>query len=337
MLARFASPGPDGTWVAESDIAELKSDEEFQKELKKFDASAVSKYVHLKYAEALAAARAKNYQRGYDVSNALLVLEPRVAESEAVRRLRRHCEAMITQTTLVEARFLHGKAWYVEGEPVELRARMKNVFRSPLTLQYDAGTPAEPGGGLLVTEVSIQMQEMRGAGLVETKPLELRFEAEVPIAPGAQWERTFTIDPAVSIPDAEHIRVVTVNGWTQPVKILAEGTSFIRRVQFEPAKLRIVPRKYAALLERPLESLGKAMATGTAQEVFISSQMLEGADHEKGLRLLVDWMGRADTEVGRIAAAQILTAMSGQTLGTDPGRWAAWIAERDSGKKKGSK
>lgn len=334
MLSRIERGGPVENWVTEADLTELKIDEDFQKELKKVDPAMAGKYVHLKYAEAMAGLRTKNYQRGFDIANALLALEPRCPEADAIRRLRRHCEAMITQTTLIEARFLQSKIWFVEGEPLEISARLKNIFRSPLTLHYDKGTPQDPGGGLLVLEVEIQIQEMRGAGLHERKPSEVRFEEEVPIAPGAQWERKILLDATASVPDSEHIRVITVNGWTQPAKIQAESTSFMRRLQFEPAKIRLLPAKYAKFLERPVESLEKAMEGGTVQEVFICSQILEGADHTRGVELLVRWMGRAELELGRIAAAQILTAMTGQELGTDPKRWFTWLQERDKPKLK---
>jgi hypothetical protein len=321
-------------WVEEGELPDLKGDEEFQKELKKVDKPAVERYVQLKYAEALACARAKNYQRGYDLAHSLLQLEPRCAQADAIRRLRRHCEAMITQTTLIEAKLVQSKLFFVEGEPLEVSARLKNVYRSPVTLIYDQGTPEEPGGGMLLLESEIQIQELRGAGLNERKPWEIRFEKEVPIAPGAQWERRFTVDSATSIPDEEHIKVVTVNAWTQPLKIQAEGVPFTRRLQFEPARLRIVPRKHARFLEKPLEWLERMMEGGTTQEVFICSQLLEGKDRDTGAELLVRWMARAESEVGRIAAAHILTALTGRTLGTDPRRWLAWLQDRDLKDKK---
>jgi hypothetical protein len=334
LLSRLLRAPAPGGWVGEEEVPELPQDEEFQKELKKVDPAAVTRYVRLKYAEAMAGLRSKNYHRGYEIANALLTLEPRGPEADALRRLRRHCEAMITQTTLIEAKFVQPRLWFVAGDPVEISARMKNVYRGELTLEYDAGTAEEPGGGILILEVDIRVKELRGAGLHERKPFDLRFEREIPIAPGAQWERRITLDPSISVPDEEHIREITVNAWTQPVRIRAEGASFTRRLQFEPAVVRIVPKRYAAYLERPLEWLERTMEGGTVQEVFICSQMLEGADREKGLDRLVVWMGKAETELGRIAAGQILTAMTGQTLGTDPVRWMRWLQERDAAKKK---
>ena len=55
---------------------------------------------------------------------------------------------MITQTSLIEAKILQPKAWYVEGEPIELTARMKNIYKAMINLTWDKGTVADPGGGL---------------------------------------------------------------------------------------------------------------------------------------------------------------------------------------------
>jgi hypothetical protein len=299
-------------WVTEQDLQELKTDEKDP-----------AKYLHVKYGEALAHARRKNYQRGLDMANAILILDPKCADADVVKRLRRHCQTMITQTTLIEAKLFQPKIWYASDEPIELSARMKNIYRNAFTLSFDKGH-----GGLLLLEIEGKISEMGGASASETGHQEIRFEEEVPIAPGGQWEKKFTVDFPDSIKDHEQIRVLTVNGWTYPLKIDTDGVNVTRRIQFEPAIVRIIPKKYAIFLENPLEWLGKSMTTGTAHEVFLCSQMIEGEQKSQGAEMLVRWMAKAERPEGRVAAAQILTAMTGQQLGTDPKRWLDWIENK---------
>jgi len=299
-------------WVAEQDLQELKTDEKDP-----------ARYIHVKYGEALAHARRKNYQRGFDMANAILILEPKCADADAVKRLRRHCQTMITQTTLIEAKLFQPKIWYASDEPVELSARMKNIYKNAFTLSFDKGH-----GGLLLLEIEGKILEMGGASVSEMGHQEVRFEEEIPIAPGGQWEKKFTVDFPDAIKDQEQIRVLTVNGWTHPLKIDTDGINVTRRIQFEPAIVRIIPKKYANFLENPLEWLGKSMDTGTAHEVFLCSQILEGEQKAQGGEMLVRWMAKAERPEGRVAAAQILTAMTGQQLGTNPKRWLDWLETR---------
>src|SRR5258708_10983942 len=128
------------------------------------------------------------------MANGLIALDPRSKQLDAFKRLRRHCENMITQTTLIEAKLLQRKVWYVEGETVELAARMKNLYRAAMTLTWEKGTDKEPGGGLLLLDVDVSMKEMGGASMSDQRHQELRFEEEIPIAPGAQWEKKFALD-----------------------------------------------------------------------------------------------------------------------------------------------
>ena len=44
------------------------------------------------------------------------------------------------------------KVWYVDGENVELSARMKNLYKAGMTLHWEKGTEKDPGGGLLLLE-----------------------------------------------------------------------------------------------------------------------------------------------------------------------------------------
>ena len=132
LLRHFdKAPGIADQWVAEKELRDIEADEQYRRESAKLPKDVADKYVYLRYEEALAHVRQKHYQRAFDLANALIAFEPRSTQVDKFKLLRRHCENMITQTTLIEAKVLQPKLWYVEGEPVELSARMKNIYRSP--------------------------------------------------------------------------------------------------------------------------------------------------------------------------------------------------------------
>ena len=315
-------------WVAEKELKDLEADEEFRKAAAKLSKSDGEKYVYIKYQEALAYVRKKHYQRAYDLSNALISFEPASPHIASFRTLRRHCENMITQTSLIEAKLLQPKIWYVEGEPIELTARMKNIYKAKIDLTWDKGTPEHPGGGLVVCDVDVTMKEFNGFSTTDQRHQEIRFEDEVPVAPGAQWEKKFILDASTAIADENQVRVVHVKAWTQPMKIATDGVNITRRLQFEPALVKILPKKYGHFLDAPMASFEKAIAEGTPREIHISSQILEGPDRDRATGMLIQLLAKSNTVVSKTTAANLLTAHTGQSFGVDPKRWENWFSNR---------
>src|SRR4030095_4760405 len=102
--------------------------------------------------------------------------------------------------------------------------------------------------------------------------------------------------------------------------------------------VKIIPKKYAHFLDRPMESFEKAVAEGTPREIHICRQLLEGADRERGTTLLIALLAKSNTMVSKTTAANLLTAHTGQSLGIDPKRWEKWhtmrLAENQDKKQK---
>jgi hypothetical protein len=331
------APAPADSWVAEQELKELQADDQFRKEAEKLPKDVAEKYLYVKYQEALAQVRRKNYQRAFDMVNGLIALDSHSTHLDDFKRLRRHCENMITQTSLVEAKILQPKVWYVEGEDVELSARMKNVYRAAMTLTWEKGTEKEPGGGVLLMNVDVTMSELGGASISDQRHQELRFEEEIPIAPGAQWERKFSLDTSTTISDPKQIKVIKVGGWSQPGKMSTDGVNITRRIQFEPATVKILPKKYERFLDNPLQWLEKMINEGDPQEIYVCTQLLEGADRDKGTEQLIKLLGRSNTLTSKSYAASLLTALTGQNWGIDPHRWENWFNNRPAEKDKKKK
>src|SRR6185436_18452534 len=105
----------------------------------------------------------------------------------------------------------------------------------------------------------------------------------------------------------------------------------------EPATVKIVQKKFARFLENPMEWLDKMIAEGTPQEIYVSSQILEGDDRDRGAEKLIRLLEKSTTTIGRVTASNILTALTGQTLGTDAKRWQNWLQTRTTDKEKKKK
>jgi hypothetical protein len=289
------------------------------KDLPKPDPAGADRYVHAKYAEAVAHQKRGGYQKSFEIAKALETLEPRSPLAEKIRLLRRHCETMITQTTLLEAKLLQEKIAYVAGEPVELTMRLRNLFRSQMTLSF------EKEGGQAVLEIEASLTNVYNAQEIRTGNQVVKCEAEIPIATGAQWERKFVFNADLGFTDQNEVRVLTVNAWMQPLKLEVEGKDVTRRIQFQPAVVRIVPAKYRDFVENPLEWLGKTIDTGRpAQETYVCAQLLDGERKDMGIEVLIRAMERTQNHLYRESIAAILGRVTGEKLGLDPKKWAEW-------------
>ena len=293
------------------------------------DPKGADAYLRVKYREALEYAHRKRYQRGYDLADAIVTLEPKWAEAEKAKKLRRYCDHMILQTTLLEATVVQDRLACVEGQAVELTLRMKNLFRSDLTVRYQKGTPAKPGTGMAILQTEVELKELGGASFSFSSHEEIRFENEIPIAPGATWEKKYFLDTRLNLADEDQVRVISINAWSHPLEIETEGRKMTRRIQFTPGRIMVVPKKYGKLIDNPLESLQEMMDMGTVQEVFVCAQLLGEKDKERGTELLIQWMQKAESARGRDVAASILYHLTGQKLGSNPKKWMAWWINRE--------
>ncbi|MBI2930564.1 MAG: hypothetical protein HYY16_02840 [Planctomycetes bacterium] len=313
---------PGGVWVEEED---LLRQEDLLREAPQVDRPEAEKYVWAKLKEGAAAANAKQYQRGYDIANALLVLEPKSRYIEEIRKLRRHCDNWITQTSLVRSRVIAPAAAGVAPGVHEFSLRMENQFKGTVKIAYDPGSPENPTTPLVFVEIVCRRFEPEGA-LTETQRwMEIEVEHEIPIAMGAQWEKTFAIDVGADFPDdGECIRVYTIGAWTQPMKLDFGKGSTTKRVWFEPATFKVVPKKHDHLLADPLKALENAMASGTGNEVFVAAMLASEEEKPQVVDILVTALEKAERPEGRAALGQFLYRLTGQELGTNPRLWRAY-------------
>jgi len=300
----------------------------------KVDRDLVDKYIRAKYAEAMAFARKNQYDRGLEMAKGLLALEPRSALADKFKQLHRYCEAKITQTTFIEAKVVQEKLAYVTGEPVTLTLRMKNVHKKEMTLKYE-GAEGKAPEGLVVVQLESAIRTLKDEETSTSKHQEYPFEGEIPLASGGQWERKFQLDTVFGLPDDLEVQTVAVNAWTQPSKIDSDGVNITRQLQFEPAIVKLVPKRYSHFLEKPLEWLSKTIETGQpAQETWVCTQLLSGDDRKKGAEVLVKAMEKTDNPDYRPALARMLTELTGERLGSDPKKWTEWLAKQGQEKKK---
>jgi hypothetical protein len=314
------------------DEKELPTPEILKKDLPKIERSESEKYVHARFAEAVANYHAKNYHRAYELANALLVLEPSSRYAEEIRKLRRLSDTMITQESLLKSQVVTSMGAGVVGERLEFRLRMENVFKGPVKVSWGNGAGPEVKGYAVVHIVVEALEPHTMSTTMANRDEVLYFDKQADIAMGGQWELTFGVDTSGDFEkDTETLRRYTIWAWTQPSKIETGYGNQAKRLTFTPARVFVVPKKYEHLVEDPVGSLKKAMELGNTREVFMAAMLAPSDRRDEVAGMLVEAIQKAQP-AGRITIGKLLTFVTDQRLGDDPKAWKEWWEGRSKRK-----
>ncbi|MDP6958129.1 MAG: hypothetical protein QF645_04880 [Planctomycetota bacterium] len=320
-----ARSGPESTrWVEEE---ELPLEEDFKKALPKVPKRQVDQYIFSKYYEAWSHAKSGNFQRAISVADALLLLEPKSRYRQKIGELRRYCDHRLTQETLCKAQIIPSKRIAIRGEKLECLLQIQNRRQKEIQFNFGAG-----GQGFAVINQTVRVPALRGDEHQSNQSHQVRFENEIPIAVEAQWEHTFLVDTGSELNISEDLQVITLQGWMLPQKIKLGAGSMTKRIIFEPAEIMVVSKKYEPDLTDPLAGLRRAIDSGTVNDVFVLSHLLEGEQKEVGIGLLIEQLVTAKTTSGTTFLTQLLTFLTGEKLGSRGEKWVKWWNERKNKK-----
>ena len=317
----------------------LLSHEEFLKRIGKPDGTAPDAYVRARMADIYKLFKEKKYQNAYDMVHALLVLEPKSRYAKELHQFRRTCDNMVTQSSIVRSRILapHSAA---AGSKVDFVLRMENVWKGGIEIHYDK----EVSRPLVMLEIAVERMDPNGSVTRAQRTEEFELERDIPIAMGAQWEKTITLRTDLDFSnDQQYLRLYTVGAWMPVVKIdRGAGAEVQKRIIFEPATVRLVPENQMHLADDPLGKLGKAMDAGTVNEVFLCGMLLTEEQKPAGVDMLVAALEKAyanakkarekgatkeedQLKVGMAVISNILTTITGEKCGIDPVKWRKYV------------
>ncbi len=313
----------------------MLSHEEFLRRIGKPDGTAADAYVRARMADVYKHFKEKQYQRAHDIVHAILVLEPKSRYLAELHRMRKACDNMVTQTSIVRSRIQAPYA-AAAGSKVDFVLRLENVWKGGIDIHYDK----EFARPIVVVEITVERMDPNGSTTKATRTEEFPMDREIPIAMGAYFERTITLDTNLEFSnDQDYIRLYTVGAWMPVVKIdRGPNAEAQKRLYFEPAMVRLVPEKHLHLAEDPLGKLGKAMDAGSVNEVFICAMLLNEEQRTPGVELLVAALEKAHAgakkarekgaaqeeehfKAGMAIVGNILATLTGEKRGADPKLW----------------
>ena len=327
----------------------MLSDEEFLRRIGRADGTAIDTYIRSKMADVRSRFKERQYQKAYDMVQALLVLEPKSRYVAELHQMRKVSDNMITQTSMIHTRVVPPRGATAAGSKIEILLRMENAWKGGITIHYDKEI-AQP---VVIVEITVERLDPNGSVTRANRTEEFPMDREIPIAMGAQWELPITLDTSAEFSDdQDYVRLYTVGAWLPVVKIdRGLGAEAQKRIFFEPVTVKLVPKKHLHLAEDPLGMLGKAMDAGSVNEVFICAMILSDEQRPQGIELLVSAMekaqkgwkkakdsGAAQEEIhfrDAIAiVANILETVTGEKRGMDVPKWRQYADSLRSTSKK---
>jgi hypothetical protein len=313
---------------------QLLSHEEFLRRIGKADGTAPDAYVRTRMADVYKLFKEGQFQKAYDVVHALMVLEPKSRYTPELQKMRRVCDNMVTQTSLVRSQVVAPHAAVV-GSNVEFVLRLTNVWKGGIELHFDKEVLP-----IVVVEITVERMDPNGSVTRANRVQEFTMDRDIPIAMGAQAEKIIELNTGSEFSDdQDYIRMYTVGAWMPVVKIdRGPGAEVQKRILFEPATVRLVPEKHMHLADDPIGKLGKAMDAGSVNEVFICAMLLPEDKKSQGVELLVTALEKAHANfkkaresgsakeedhlrVGMSIIGNILTSLTNEKFGVDPKKW----------------
>lgn len=313
----------------------MLSHEEFLRRIGKSDGTAADTYVRTRMADVYRHFKEGQFQRAYDVVTALMVLEPKSRYAPELQKMRRACDNMVTQTSIVRSQVLAPHAAKA-GSKVDFLLRMTNIWKGGIEIHYDK----EVARPIVVVEITVDRLDPNGSMTRATRVEEFPMDRDIPIALGAQSETTITLDTSRELSDdQDYIRLYSVGAWLPVVKIDRGPQAEVqKRIIFEPVTVRLVPAKHMHLAEDPLRELGKSIDGGTVNEVFICALLLPEEQKSQGVELLVAALEKAHANLKRASEkgstqevdhlkggmsiiGNILATLTGEKRGIDPVQW----------------
>jgi hypothetical protein len=313
----------------------MLSHEEFLRRIGKSDGSAADTYVRSRMADVYKQFKEGQFQRAYDIVTALMVLEPKSRYAPELQKMRRVCDNMVTQTSIVRSQMLAPHA-ATAGSKVDFLLRMTNIWRGGIEIHFDK----EIARPIVIVEITVERLDPNGSMTKATRVEEFPIDRDIPIALGAQWELPITLDTSLEFSDdQDYIRLYSVGAWLPVVKIDRGPQAEVqKRIIFEPVTVRLVPKKHMHLAEDPLGKLGKAMDAGSVNEVFICALLLPEEQKAQGVELLVAALEKAHANLkkarekgatqeeehlkgGMSIIGNILATLTGEKRGVDPVLW----------------
>jgi hypothetical protein len=312
----------------------MMSHEEFLRRIGKPDGTAADSYVRARMADVYRHFKDKDYQRAYDLVHALMVLEPKSRYTPELQKMRRTCDNMVTQSSMVRSLIVAPHAATASSK-VDFVLRMENMWKGGIDIKFDK--EARP---IVVVEITVERMDPNGSVTRAQRVEEFPMDRDIPIAMGAYWEKTITLDTGMEFSDdQDYLRLYSVGAWLPIVKIdRGPQAEAQKRLFFEPATVRLVPQKHMHLADDPLGNLGKAMDRGTVNEVFICAMLLPENQKTMGVEFLVAALEKTNNnmkkardkgavkeeeqlKVGMAVIGNILATLTGEKRGVDPALW----------------
>jgi len=327
----------------------MLSDEEFLRRIGRADGSAIDAYLRTRMADVRSRYKDRQYQKALDMVQAILVLEPKSRYAAELHQMRKACDNMVTQTSMVRTQVVPPRGCPAAGSKIDVLLRMENAWKGGITIRYDKEI-AQP---MVIVEITVERLDPNGSVTRANRTEEFPMDREIPIAMGAYTERTITLDTSLEFSDdQDYVRLYTVGAWLPVVKVdRGFGAEAQKRIFFEPVTIKLVPKKHLHLAEDPLGMLGKAMDAGSVNEVFICAMILSDEQRPQGIELLVAAMekaqkswkkakdrGEAQEEIhfrDAIAIiANILSTVTGEKRGMEVAKWRQYADSLRSTSKK---
>ena len=301
----------------------------------------IEKYFREKFAAAKEALEGGNPRLARAMTDAMLVLEPNLPFKREIQAFRVRCEEQVVRAEILACRLEPQSLVAAQGETIKIDLVVTNVSNGAVTVH-----PAAATGTFGVLRRDVTELSYDGRMNMYGKPLpKLALAESFTLEQGKRWVKPILVDTNVFAQGKGVHVVLELSGTLRPGAVETGGQSLSRYMVVPPVSIRIVPKDYVALAEKPDEELERASNEAIAiardpkgehpkdayERLFHCALFASDVNPDRAISVLIRTLNRVDKAGERVAIAA-LRRITGRDFTGEAQEWIDWWYSRELGK-----
>jgi hypothetical protein len=272
-----------------------------------------------------------DHERAVAIADSILKKEPPEEARQQIDRLRKAARQHLLQTFYVDAVVRAAKDRITIGDPIVGEVVLINVGTDPVVIEDEKAGAGASSRTLLHLEVAYREFAPDGTLVRDLLTSNVLIGKRITIAPGQRHTIPLKLDTLEQNPGGTMLRHYDIGGSVFLAELKAGKETIYGQLQLKPHRVRVFPRNYEHLADKPLARLADAIRRRSPDHIPLAAALVPEAQRRDALVVLRDALREpasnaadAATQRACCVAASVLTD---EDRKPDPQEWLKRLAE----------
>jgi hypothetical protein len=272
-----------------------------------------------------------DYERALAIGDQMLKKEPPDEARQQIDRLRKAARQHLLQTFYIDAVVRSAKDRVTIGDPIVGEVVLINIGTDPVVIEDE-----RPGAGagsrtLLHLEVAYREFVPDGTLVRDLLTSNVVLGKKITIPPAQRYSIPLKLDTLEQNPAGTMLRHYDIGGSVFLAELKAGKETIYGQLTLKPHRVRVFPRNYEHLADKPLVRLADAIRRRSPDHVPLAAALVSESQRREALVILRDALKEpastgADVATQR-ACCVALSVLTDEDLKPDPQEWLKRLSE----------